>query len=130
MGSASGRGPKIFFDGGCRPNPGRMEAAVVARGVVLFFDNLGSGSSGEAEWLALLCAVEEAAACATGAVTLLGDSRHAVSRANALLTGSPPANSLEERLLVLAAPARKFRIRWIKREQNLAGIALANRPRP
>ena len=49
---------KVFFDGGCRPNPGPMEAAVVIRGVSYFFDDLGTGSSTEAEWLALIRAIE------------------------------------------------------------------------
>lgn len=49
---------KIFFDGGCRPNPGRIEAAVVVRGVPHLFDDLGHGNNSDAEWLALICALE------------------------------------------------------------------------
>ena len=49
---------KIFFDGGCRPNPGVMEVAVVARGVAYFFDNVGCGTSSDAEWLALRLALQ------------------------------------------------------------------------
>lgn len=45
---------KILFDGGCHPNPGRIEVAVVARGATYFIDDLGSGNSTDAEWLALL----------------------------------------------------------------------------
>lgn len=30
---------KIYFDGGCRPNPGQMETAVVARDVVMLGDS-------------------------------------------------------------------------------------------
>jgi ribonuclease HI len=44
---------KIFFDGGCRPNPGRIEVALVARGMTYFDDDLGCGSSSDAEWIAL-----------------------------------------------------------------------------
>ena len=49
---------KVFFDGGCRPNPGQIEAAVVVRGVVQLFGDLGRGTSIDAEWLALICAME------------------------------------------------------------------------
>jgi ribonuclease HI len=49
---------KVFFDGGCRPNPGRIEAAVVIRGVSYLFDDLGHGSNSDAEWRALICALE------------------------------------------------------------------------
>lgn len=44
---------KIFFDGGCQPNPGKIEVAVVTRGQSHFFDDLGRGTSSDAEWLAL-----------------------------------------------------------------------------
>ena len=45
---------KVFFDGGSRPNPGHMEAAVVIRGVEYLFEDLGIGTNTDAEWLALL----------------------------------------------------------------------------
>ena len=51
---------KIFFDGGCRPNPGKIEVAVVARGVTYFFDDLGSGTISDAEWLAFRVALRVA----------------------------------------------------------------------
>ena len=54
----NGAGDKpFFFDGGCRPNPGRIEAAVARGGQVWFDDALGEGDNNEAEWLALLMAV-------------------------------------------------------------------------
>jgi hypothetical protein len=40
---------KVYFDGGCRPNPGVIEVAVVARGATYFFDDLGCGTSSDAE---------------------------------------------------------------------------------
>jgi ribonuclease HI len=49
---------KVFFDGGCRPNPGRIEAAVVVRGAAHLFDDLGLGTNSDAEWLALIQALE------------------------------------------------------------------------
>ena len=65
---------RIFFDGGCRPNPGMMEVAAVARGVTYRQDDIGHGGSEEAEWRALLHAVEVAAALGADDVELVGDS--------------------------------------------------------
>jgi len=36
---------KIYFDGGCQPNPGKMESAVVARGQIYHCPDLGHGST-------------------------------------------------------------------------------------
>jgi len=65
---------KIFFDGGARPNPGRMETAVVARGKFYHRPDVGIGSNDEAEWLALLHAVEVAKELGAEDVVFLGDS--------------------------------------------------------
>ena len=65
---------KIFFDGGCRPNPGRIEAAVVVRGQTYLFDDLGEGTNSDAEWRALICAVEVAQSLALTDVELIGDA--------------------------------------------------------
>ena len=40
---------KIFFDGGCRPNPGAMEVAAVARGKVYRGTGLGEWTCRSAE---------------------------------------------------------------------------------
>lgn len=118
---------KLFFDGGCRPNPGRMEAAVVVRGVAYFFDDLGFGSNSDAEWLALVRALELAQSAGLANVELIGDALGVIRQANMVLSSGQAATAQEIRFLALAAKARPARIRWIKREQNLAGIALATR---
>lgn len=118
---------KLFFDGGCRPNPGVLEAAVVLRGHAHFFDDLGTGSNEDAEWLALIRALELAQAQGLAGVELIGDSRQVVRQANAVLAGSRPAPGHAATFLALAMRMRPARVRWIKREQNLAGIALAAR---
>lgn len=124
-----GRGRvKVYFDGGCRPNPGPMEVAVVVRGVVHLFGDLGSGSNTDAEWLALIHALE--VALALGIATdaeLIGDSREIIERANAVLRCSEAGPGYASDFLKLAAEASPARVRWIGRAQNLAGIALARR---
>jgi ribonuclease HI len=117
---------RIFFDGGCRPNPGRMEIAAVARGVEHVRRDAGQGSSEEAEWLALLHAVRIAADLGGQDVDLLGDSRSVIGHANGTGTCRNPAMQAHlaaYRTAIAAIP--RVRLRAIPRSKNLAGIALA-----
>jgi len=118
---------KVFFDGGCRPNPGPIEAAVVVRGLVHLFDDLGHGDNRDAEWLALIRALALAQSLGPAPVELIGDAAEIIAAANhALRHGhAPPGHAAA--FLALAAKGPPARIRWIKRAQNLAGIALAAR---
>lgn len=123
---------KVFFDGGCRPNPGPIEAAVVLRGVTHVFDDLGVGSNSDAEWRALVCALELAQSAGLANVELIGDAREVIGQANLALSGAAVSGATVSgghaaAFLSVAAKGRPARIRWIKREQNLAGIALASR---
>lgn len=115
---------KVFFDGGCRPNPGPVEAAVVVRGEVRFFDDLGTGSNTDAEWQALLCAIRLARDLGEAGAEFIGDSLE-VTREASLAMASGQARSVHAAaFLSLIATCRPGRIRWIRRGQNLAGIAL------
>ena len=121
---------KIFFDGGCRPNPGPMETAVVAGGVADHRPSVGHGTSLEAEWLALFHALDVAHQRGVRDVILLGDAAQLV----ALASGRAKARSERDRDRVerFREAARGFdrvRLRHVKRTQNLAGIALAGRDR-
>lgn len=123
---------KVFFDGGCRPNPGRIEAAVVVRGAVHLFDDLGFGDNRDAEWLALIRALDVSRLLGLTDVELIGDAVEVIGQANRLFAGADrldrhPVRDHAARFLALAETVRPGRVRWIKREQNLAGIALAAR---
>ncbi|MFM6829486.1 MAG: reverse transcriptase-like protein [Novosphingobium sp.] len=119
---------KIYFDGGCRPNPGPVEVAAVVRGVVHVRDDLGHGSNGDAEWLALIHALEVASSLGETPFELVGDSRNVIAQANGTVRSKSPGDKAHfERFSALAAENPPVRIRWIKRAQNLAGIALATR---
>ncbi len=121
------RRTKLYFDGGCRPNPGQIEAAAVLRGMVHLFDDLGQGSSCDAEWLALICALELAQSQRLSPIELIGDARGVIAQANAALQTGLAAPGHASTFLAAAAKGPPARIRWIKRSQNLAGIALAAR---
>jgi ribonuclease HI len=117
---------KIFFDGGCRPNPGRMEAAAVAAGKIHYAGDLGLGSSHKAEWLALFHALEVARASGASTIVLLGDSAALINQVN---SRSKPRDAEISALVVRfqeeALHFQRLRVRHVRRTQNLAGIALA-----
>lgn len=116
---------KVFFDGGCRPNPGRIEAAVVVRGAVHRFGDLGFGTSSDAEWLALIRAFELSLALGLGDIVLIGDAAGVIRQADAALRSGSAETEHARAFLALAAAAPLPRLRWVRRQQNLAGIALA-----
>jgi ribonuclease HI len=118
---------KIFFDGGCRPNPGRMEAAVVVRGAVHLFDDLGIGTNSDAEWLALIRALELAQRLGLKNCELIGDAAQVIDQANDALRSSRNLQGHAANFRAVAGTSPPARIRWIRRAQNLAGIALAAR---
>ncbi len=120
---------KVFFDGGCRPNPGQMEVAVVLRGVAHIQADLGFGTSSDAEWLALIRAMELAQEAEVRDAELIGDSLDVINRAQRVFDTGQATCAHEVRLRLLLERGRPARIRWIRREQNLAGIALAARHR-
>ena len=117
---------KAYFDGGCRPNPGAMEAAVVVGGRTTILDDLGHGSSTDAEWLALIEALRIVRAMGVDDYVLLGDSADVVAKAGGRLPCRGAAAAYRARLSAMAGD-RALRIRHIPRSQNLAGIALARR---
>lgn len=114
---------KIFFDGGCRPNPGAIEIAVVAAGRTTIVRDLGEGTSADAEWLALIHALTIACALDTPDFVLLGDSADIIAKANGTVKArrADLPHLTRFRALAVTPP----RLRYVKRAQNLAGIALA-----
>ncbi|ATY33733.1 ribonuclease HI [Sphingomonas psychrotolerans] len=116
---------KIFFDGGCRPNPGAIEIAVVAGGRTTILRDLGNGTSSDAEWLALIQALTIARSLDAADFVLIGDTADVVAKANGTVKCRGVDIRHLERFRALASAAGRPRVRHIKRSQNLAGIALA-----
>ncbi len=116
---------KLFFDGGCRPNPGCMETAVATRGKVWHRPAIGYGTNDEAEWQALLDALAVAKELGAPDIVLLGDSAFVIAQAKGTLKPRPAFAAFHARYTALANTFTRVRIRRIARAQNLAGIALA-----
>lgn len=119
---------KIYFDGGCRPNPGHVEIAVVAAGICYYDASFGFGSNNDAEWLAAIHALKVAADLGIADIQLLGDSALVVSQAK----GASPCRSrdLAQHRATFDSLRSRFtrvRLRRISRTQNLAGIYLSKR---
>ena len=113
---------KIFFDGGY--SPAGMEYALVAGGRTYMRRDLGPGSSMEAEWLALIAALTLANDLGLAEAVLLGDAAAVIAQAHGAIRCPPTYRDHYERFHALPRPAGRLRIRYIKRTQNLAGIAL------
>lgn len=113
---------KLYFDGGCRPNPGAMEIAVVVRGEAHVLGDLGHGTSFDAEWLALIEAQRIALTLGPDHV-LLGDAATVVAQASGAVCRGV-AIGYRAMLLAMPPPGVRPRVRHVKRTQNLAGIAL------
>jgi ribonuclease HI len=121
----------FHFDGGSRPNPGPMEIAVVVGGQIHFRDDIGSGDNNEAEWLALLFAVELATLAHVRDVRFVGDSTLVIRQASRAW----PCRSqqLQPYLATFKQAIANFDrvvLRHVPRSKNLAGIALARRGLP
>ncbi len=122
MGSAR---TKIYFDGGCRPNPGPMETAVVRSGVRHIRTGLAIGGSSEAEWLALTHAAELAIAQELDDVVFVGDSLLVINQAKgAWKCRSAELREYQTRFAILSAHFKRVGLRHVLRSHNLAGIAL------
>jgi ribonuclease HI len=117
---------KVFFDGGCRPNPGTMEIAVVTRGIVHVRHNVGIGTNTDAEWLALIEALHIGQALGAPEFELLGDAAVVINQANGIWPcRSPDLLRHRAAFVAIASSGAPARIRRVPRSQNLAGIALA-----
>jgi len=102
-----------------------MTLAVVVAGRVHVERDLGPGTSMAAEWLALLRAAEIAADLRLDAPVLLGDAAAVIAQARGAVR-CPAAHLGHLAAFRGIAPGLgRYRLRWVKRAQNLAGIALA-----
>ena len=104
-----------------------MEIAVVAAGKTIILTDVGQGSSTDAEWLALIHALEVALALGLPDFVLMGDAADIVAKANGAVKCPGSALHHLERFRALSPAGTRPRVRHVRRSQNLAGIALAKR---
>lgn len=116
---------KLFFDGGCQPNPGEMEICVVAGGEIYHQPKLGYGTNNVAEWLALIYSLKIAESLGQTEFETVGDSMLVVNQANGVWQCK--SEDLKPFLAEFQQQRQKFakvKISHVRRHQNLAGIAL------
>ncbi len=116
---------KVFFDGGCRGTAGVIETAVVVRGVAHLRTDHATGTSTEAEWLALIEAAKLAVASDDTDIVFVGDSVVVLNQARGI---SPcrgdTLRGYQATFAALVAPIPRVAFRHVGRAQNLAGAAL------
>ena len=116
----------LYFDGGSRPNPDRMEIAVVSGGRTYIRDDLGPGDNCTAEWLALLYAVEIAVAAGAADAVFVGDARTIVEQAlGRWRCRSPQLQPHLAAYRIATAGFARVHVRHVGRSKNLAGTAPA-----
>lgn len=116
---------KIFFDGGLRPEG--MEIATVCRGIARVQPGLGPGTSMDAEWHALIAALERGRALGLTDLILVGDAAAVIAQARGTVRARGGNAAHLARFDALAGDRAGLRLRHVKRAQNLAGIALERR---
>lgn len=113
---------RLYFDGGCSPNPGQMRVCIILNGVASM-SKLNHGTNNLAEWTALLWGLSVAIDQRITELDVYGDSQLIVNQANGSWrcknVDLQPFKSEYDRL------RRRFTtltLRWVPRATNLAGI--------
>ncbi|HEY0588850.1 MAG TPA: ribonuclease HI family protein [Pseudoduganella sp.] len=114
---------RAWFDGSAHPNPGRIGIGVLLSGPggerVEISRRAGHGSSGDAEYLALIAALEKAVELGVPELLVYGDSQVVVQ--DVLLSPEAGAKALEEhraRVGQLMAALALVNVRWVPRHRN------------
>jgi ribonuclease HI len=112
-----------WFDGSAHPNPGRIGIGVLLSGPggerVEISRRAGHGSSGDAEYLALIAALEIAVEMGVPELLVYGDSQVVVQ--DVLLSPGSGARALEAhraRVGHLMAALALVHVRWVPRHRN------------
>jgi len=103
-----------------------MELAVVAAGQTCIVRDLGLGTSEDAEWLALIHALRTVQTLGRVDFVLLGDALSVIGPAMGTVRCRGQAIRHLRDYQAIVGNTRAPLVRYIKRTQNLAGIALAH----
>lgn len=120
---------RAWFDGSAIPNPGRLALGVLLQAPdgrrFACSETAGNGDSNDAEYLALILALEQALARTPETLVVHGDSRIVIDD---VLGKNAPVMALQAyrvRARALLAQFPLVRLAWIPRAKNVAADALA-----
>ena len=119
---------EIYFDGGCKPNPGMMETCIVIRDgkrqTAYEIKHLGLGTNNDAEWAGLVWAVLWAKSKGVKACVIKGDSKMVVNQALGFWKINKELHVSLYKYFKQISQGIDFSIVHVRRESNLAGIYL------
>ena len=114
---------RAWFDGSAHPNPGRIGIGALLAGPfgerVEISRRAGHGTSGDAEYLALIAALEKAVELGVAELLVYGDSQVVVH--DVLVTPQSGARALEQhraRAGQLMEAIAQVHVRWVPRHKN------------
>ena len=81
----------------------------------------------DAEWLALIAAMRLATERGLVAPVLVGDAAAIIAQASGRVRTPPTCAAHRQTFEAMPKPAGRWRLRHVRRAQNLAGIVLARR---
>lgn len=116
---------KMFFDGGCHPNPGQMDIALIFKGDYndRLYQDLSYGTNNIAEWYAILAGLEIALNEQIEVLEVVGDSELVIKQINGeYRVKNKELKSIFDKCDFLRKSFKTITFNHIPREQNLAGI--------
>jgi ribonuclease HI len=119
---------KIYFDGGCRPNPGQMSTAIVlvrdsGKPLVKISRDIGKGTNNIAEWMALVWAADFMKDQGIKTYEIYGDSNLIINQALGKYKTSDQFLGFKNKFLELTEGCNVTLIH-VYRANNPAGHAL------
>lgn len=123
---------RAWFDGSAHPNPGRCGIGALLLGPagekITVSKAAGYGNSSEAEYLALIAALEAARDAGARGLTLFGDSQVIVNDMNGSdAQAAPSLGALRATAQALIDELGGVELRWIPRHKNGEADALSQR---
>jgi ribonuclease HI len=123
----------IYTDGAARGNPGPAAIGVIIKDetgntIATISRRLGATTNNQAEYRAIIAALEKAIALGARQVVLKSDSELVVKQINGLYKIKNTAlRPLYQKVVELIGSLETFTIAYIPRERNAAADALANK---